>query len=105
MYNWRCRIICIIKYVWIGGIIGIYQAVKRTVAIRIFCIYIDISYIGQTESNINEVNLKGETALHLAAKNNSMGCVLMIETLIAAKIAQCSLVFPVRLTSGTISSS
>ena len=48
MYNWRCRIICIIKYVWIGGIIGIYQAVKRTVAIRIFCIYIDISYIGQT---------------------------------------------------------
>jgi serine/threonine-protein phosphatase 6 regulatory ankyrin repeat subunit B len=38
--------------------------------------------IAETKSNINEVNLKGETALHLAAKNNSMGCVLMIEILI-----------------------
>ena len=45
---------------------------------------VDILLLEVNESNINEVNLKGETALHLAAKNNSMGCVLMIETLIAA---------------------
>ena len=43
---------------------------------------VDLLLLEVNESNINEVNLKGETALHLAAKNNSMGCVLMIEILI-----------------------
>jgi len=45
---------------------------------------VDLLLLEVNESNINEVNLKGETALHLAAKNNSMGCVLMIEILIGA---------------------